>query len=36
MPTAPNALNAGAKRSDVPNGHASMLLLGEGREATEQ
>ena len=29
------ALNAGAKRSDVPYGHASMLLLGEGSEATE-
>ena len=27
--------NAGAKRSDVPYGHASMLLLGEGSEATE-
>ena len=24
-----------AKRSDVPYGHASMLLLGEGSEATE-
>ena len=24
-----------AKRSDVPNGYASMLLLGEGSEATE-
>ena len=24
-----------AKRSDVPFGHASMLLLGEGSEATE-
>ena len=24
-----------ARRSDVPYGHASMLLLGEGREATE-
>ena len=32
----PSALNAGAKRSDVPYGHASMLLLGEGSEATEQ
>ena len=31
----PSALNAGAKRSDVPYGHASMLLLGEGSEATE-
>ena len=31
----PSALNAGAKRSDVPFGHASMLLLGEGSEATE-
>ena len=31
----PSALNAGAKRSDVPHGHASMLLLGEGSEATE-
>ena len=30
-----SALNAGAKRSDVPYGHASMLLLGEGSEATE-
>ena len=28
-------LNAGAKRSNVPYGHASMLLLGEGSEATE-
>ena len=25
---------AGAKRSDVPYGHASMLLFGEGNEAT--
>ena len=25
-----------AKRSDVPYGYASMLLLGEGSEATEQ
>ena len=24
-----------AKRSDLPYGHASMLLLGEGSEATE-
>ena len=24
-----------AKRSDVPFGHASMLLLGEGSKATE-
>ena len=32
----PSALNAGAKRSDVPYGHASLLLLGEGSEATEQ
>ena len=24
----PSALNAGAKRSDMPYGHASMLLLG--------
>ena len=24
-----------AKRSDVPYSHASMLLLGEGNEATE-
>ena len=31
----PSALNAGAKRSDVPYGHASMLLLGEGSEATK-
>ena len=31
----PCALNAGAERSDVPYGHASMLLLGEGSEATE-
>ena len=31
----PSALNARAKRSDVPYGHASMLLLGEGSEATE-
>ena len=31
----PSALNAGAKRSDVPYDHASMLLLGEGSEATE-
>ena len=31
----PSALNAGAKRSDVAFGHASMLLLGEGSEATE-
>ena len=31
----PSALNSGAKRSDVPYGHASMLLLGEGSEATE-
>ena len=31
----PSALNAGAKRSDVPYGHASMLLLGEVSEATE-
>ena len=31
----PSALNAGAKRSDVPYGHASMLLLGEGSDATE-
>ena len=30
----PSALNAGAKRSDVPYGHASMLLLCEGSEAT--
>ena len=30
-----SALNAGAKRSDVPYGHVSMLLLGEGSEATE-
>ena len=31
-----SALNAGAKRSsDVPYGHASMLLLGEGSERTE-
>ena len=29
------AERSGAKRSDVPNGHASMLLLGEGSEATE-
>ena len=28
-------LNAEAKRSDVPFGHASMLLLDEGSEATE-
>ena len=28
----PSALNAGAKRSDVPYGHASMLLLGEAIE----
>ena len=28
-------VNAGAKRSDVSYGHASMLLLGEGSEATE-
>ena len=34
-PHTPSALNAGAKRSDVPYGHASMLLLGEGSEATE-
>ena len=25
----------GSKRSDVPYGHASMLLLGEGSEATK-
>ena len=36
----PSALNAGAKRSeaersDVSYDHASMLLLGEGIEATE-
>ena len=31
----PSALNAGAKRSDVSYGHGSMLLLGEGSEATE-
>ena len=31
----PSALNAGAKRSEVPYGHASMLLPGEGSEATE-
>ena len=31
----PSALKAGAKRSDVPYGHASMLVLGEGSEATE-
>ena len=31
----PSALNEGAKRSDVPYGHASMLLLGEESEATE-
>ena len=31
----PSALNAGAKRSEVPYGHASMLLLGEGSEATQ-
>ena len=31
----PSPLNAVAKRSDVPYGHASMLLLGEGSEATE-
>ena len=32
----PSALNAReAKRSDVPIGHASMLLLDEGSEATE-
>ena len=31
----PSALNAGAKRSDVPYGHASLLLLGEGSDATE-
>ena len=31
----PSALNAGAKRSDVQYGHASMLLLVEGNEATE-
>ena len=33
----PSALNAGAKRSGATcrNGHASMLLLGEGSEATE-
>ena len=32
----PSALNAGAKRtSDVPFGQASMLLFGEGSEATE-
>ena len=24
-----------AKRSDVPHGHASLSLLGEGSEATE-
>ena len=35
MFTYPSALNAGAKRSDVPYGHASMLLLDEGSEATE-
>ena len=29
------SLNTGAKRSDVPYGHASMLLLGAGSEATE-
>ena len=32
---APSAQNAGARRSVVPYGHASMLLLGEGSEATE-
>ena len=31
----PSALNAEAKRSDVPYGHALMALLGEGSEATE-
>ena len=33
----PSALNAGAKRSGATchYGHASMLLLGEGSEATE-
>ena len=31
----PSALNAEAKRSDLPYGHASMLLLGGGSEATE-
>ena len=31
----PSATKAGAKRSDVPYGHASMLPLGEGSEATE-
>ena len=31
----PSALNAEAKRSDVPYGHASKLLLGERSEATE-
>ena len=31
----PSALNAGAKQSDVPYGHASILLLGERSEATE-
>ena len=31
----PSALNAGAKRSDVAYGHASMLLLGERSESTE-
>ena len=31
----PSALNAGAKRSAVPYGHDSILLLGEGSEATE-
>ena len=31
----PSALNAGAKRRNVLYYHASMLLLGEGSEATE-
>ena len=35
MFTYPQCPNAGAKRSDLPYGHASMLLLGEGSEATE-
>ena len=29
------AVKAGAKRSDVPYDQASMLLLGDGSEATE-
>ena len=32
----PSSLNAGAKQSDVPYDHASMLQLGEGSEVTER